>query len=136
MYFGSNCTQRTDDFVSGKRTHTWTFAVFWNVAPVAIDTTHTAATTTSPTAPHLPKTPFTAPSSRSGFPRPYGAPSLRSIRAYNLGSPAVRDRLPPPARARADERVAHLGGAIAVLERRPVRPDLRVLGDRGQEMVE
>ena len=36
--------------------------------------------------------------------------------------------------ARADDRVAHLGGAVAVLEGRAVRSDVRVLRDRAKEV--
>ena len=35
MSGASNCTQRTDDFVSGSRTQTWTLAVFFFVLAVA-----------------------------------------------------------------------------------------------------
>ena len=38
----SNCTQRTDDFVSGSSTHTWTLAAFFVVFAEALATTNTA----------------------------------------------------------------------------------------------
>ena len=49
---------------------------------------------------------------------------------------AICDLLPPARLARANDRVAHLGRAVAVLERRPVGRDVAVLGDRRQEVVE
>ena len=42
MSGASNCTQRTDDFVSGSRTQTCTLAVFFLVLAVAFATTNTA----------------------------------------------------------------------------------------------
>jgi hypothetical protein len=44
----SNCTQRTDDFVSGSRTHTWTLAAFFVVRAEA-DVTATVAIAVKPT---------------------------------------------------------------------------------------
>src|SRR5262245_21422219 len=58
MYFGSNCTQRTDDFVSGSRTQTWTFAL---LAAVATALMITAARTISPTAVHFVNSLLTCP---------------------------------------------------------------------------
>ena len=62
----SNCTQRTDDFVSGSRTQTSTLAVFCFVAAVALATMNTAkltvATATSASAVGLRKTFFTCDS--------------------------------------------------------------------------
>src|SRR5579859_3099727 len=52
----SNCTQRTDDFVSGSRTQTWMLAALDAVATADITP---AATITSPMAVHLLKTRFT-----------------------------------------------------------------------------
>src|SRR5262245_24058126 len=52
MYLGSNCTQRTDDFVSGSRTQTWMLADCLAVAlPAEIAPATTASTTIRPTAP-------------------------------------------------------------------------------------
>src|SRR5665647_3784050 len=48
----------------------------------------------------------------------------------------VRDLRPLAGPGGADDRVAHLGGAVAVLERRAVRSDIGVLDDRGQEVVD
>src|SRR5687767_6014217 len=48
----------------------------------------------------------------------------------------VRDGLAAPALPRADDRVADLGGSVAVLERRAVRSDVRVVGDGGEEVVQ
>src|SRR5213592_1170903 len=63
MYFGSNCTQRTDDLVSGSRTQTWMFADFLAVAPVATATaTPATATARKATLAVLPVNPFTASS--------------------------------------------------------------------------
>src|SRR3954453_8032223 len=62
----SNCTQRTDDFVSGSRTETSTLAVLCFVAAVALATMNTArltdATATSASAVGLRKTFFTCDS--------------------------------------------------------------------------
>ena len=41
-----------------------------------------------------------------------------------------------PDSRRAHDRVAHLGGAVAVLERGAVRGDVAVVADRGQQVVE
>jgi hypothetical protein len=49
MAGASNCTQRTDDFVSGRRTHTSTFAVRCFVLAVAVATTNTARPATAAT---------------------------------------------------------------------------------------
>ena len=38
----SNCTQRTDDLVSGSNTQTWTLAVFFVLFAEALATTNTA----------------------------------------------------------------------------------------------
>ena len=38
----SNCTQRTDDLVSGSSTQTWTLAAFFLVLAEALATTNTA----------------------------------------------------------------------------------------------
>src|SRR3954447_368773 len=43
----SNCTQRTDDFVSGSRTQTWMLAEFLAVAPVATTARTTPARITT-----------------------------------------------------------------------------------------
>src|SRR4051812_6249590 len=48
----------------------------------------------------------------------------------------VRDRLAARALGGAQHRVADLGGAIAVLERRAMRRDVRVLADRREEVVD
>src|SRR6476620_8502544 len=49
---------------------------------------------------------------------------------------AVGELLAPAALARADDRVADLGCAVAVLERGAVGGDVRVVGDRPEQMVE
>ena len=64
MSGASNCTQRTDDFVSGSRTQTWTLAVLCDVPAVATATAMASAATaaTSPTAITLRETFFTCSS--------------------------------------------------------------------------
>jgi hypothetical protein len=47
MSGASNCTQRTDDFVSGSRTQTWTLAVLCLVLAVAVETAKTARPATA-----------------------------------------------------------------------------------------
>src|SRR6476620_3804598 len=49
---------------------------------------------------------------------------------------SIRERLPAAALARAHERVAHLGRAIAVLEGRAVGRHVRFVGDRAEEVVQ
>src|SRR6476661_2020820 len=51
-------------------------------------------------------------------------------------SAPVTDQLTRAALARADDRVADLGGAIAVFERRPVRRDVGVVRDRLEHVVQ
>jgi hypothetical protein len=54
-----------------------------------------------------------------------------------VGCPsAVGDLLTRPSLGRAQHGVADLRGAIAVFERRPVRRDVAVVADRGQEVVQ
>src|SRR6516165_6286643 len=56
----SNCTQRTDDLVSGRSTHTWTLAPVLAVAPVASTANAAHATaTTRPAAADLRNFPLT-----------------------------------------------------------------------------
>ena len=65
MSGASNCTQRTDELVSGSRTQTWMLAFLCAVPAVATATITASAATaaTSPTAITLRETFFTLPSS-------------------------------------------------------------------------
>jgi hypothetical protein len=49
---------------------------------------------------------------------------------------AAGDRLARPALARAEDRVAGLGGAVAVLEGRAERGDVALAGDRAQQVID
>src|SRR5919197_3708405 len=62
------------------------------------------------------------------------ASSTRDLRPDPLAS--IADRLPRPSLCGAQDRVAHLGRAGAVLERGAVGRDVGVVADRGQQVVD
>src|SRR6266540_5049909 len=69
----------------------------------------------------------------------YGPASTRersTTRTPASGGSAIRDLLPATALGRPDDRVANLGGAVPVLERRSVGSDVVVVGDRAQEVMD
>src|SRR5919201_594557 len=139
----SNCTQRTDDFVSGSRTQTWIFADFVAVAPVATATATPATATARTTLAALPVTRITAPSLPPGLRdsetllRTAKNVQVNSARLYSVsGHHPICDGFSFSALARADDCVADLGGAVAVLEGSSVGCDVGVAGDRGQDVVQ
>src|SRR5262249_17265655 len=87
----SNCTQRTDDFVSGSRTQTWMFA---ELLAAEIVTATRASTATTPTAADRRKIRFTAASYEMTFwgfntnPPVFGCePTRRGPRCPPAGTP-------------------------------------------------
>src|SRR3954463_9121306 len=66
---------------------------------------------------------------------PPNRPCARSARRRAVGQAAEGQLLAATAGARAHDRLADLRRAIAVLERRAVRCDVAVLGDRAQEVM-
>src|SRR4051812_39964575 len=107
------------------------FAAFFAVAPVVTATAAPATATTSRSFAPLPVTRFMHP------PYPVVLETLLRNRSGKKDSSGpIRERFPSSALARADECVADLGGAIAVLEGRSVGCNVCVARDRGQHVMQ
>src|SRR5919201_4155871 len=119
----SNCTQRTDDFVSGNRTQTWMLAAFLAVAPVVTATATPATATTRRTLAALPLSLFISillPGDAETLLRKWGNVHVDFRHKLAGIVSSILDRDSSPALARADDGVADLGRSVSVLERRPV----------------